>query len=113
MLNRNNGNNNFLFNWEYPNQSIVAVLHSHSEKINLFLELNDDFIIQVKWEIYDEKKEEYTFKRFAGNKFAKCQFINFVKDRINFKYEPTNNYTASNEYLMIDEIYGMIDLKLI
>lgn len=68
-----------LFEWERPNVSITALDYLDNEEIIfLFLQLADDLIIHVTWNIHSPDFEQVSFEYFSGEKLTKQQFLNKV-----------------------------------
>lgn len=69
-----------LFNWDRPNESITAIYYySEEEPSYLFLQLDDDLIIHVDWNLRDEEKDDASFEYFSGDKLTKEEFLERVQ----------------------------------
>lgn len=73
-----------LFEWECPNSSITALDYLNNEEtIFLFIQLTENLIVYVNWNIHSPDFDQVSFEYFSGEKLTKQQFLDKVNQIVN------------------------------
>jgi competence CoiA-like predicted nuclease len=108
-IHKANGYNHLVFKWDNANKAVLAA-YDHYKRGNLFLfiQISEEKIVQVSWVPFDEKKENFTFKAFAGYIRTKVEVIEFIKSKIDYGWNETPNYEKTDEYYHFLQLLEMV-----
>lgn len=113
-IHKANGPNHLVFKWNNANKSVLAAYDHHKRKnLFLFIQIAEDMIVQVSWVPFDEKKENFTFKAFAGYIRTKVEVIEFIKSKIDYSWNETPNYEKTDEYFHFLQLLEMMKFGVI
>jgi hypothetical protein len=104
------GYNDLIFKWLNPNNAVLAGLDSRGDgAVTLFIQIQDDKLVEVKWVPYDEKKESESFKYFRGYIRTKQEVIQSIKGEIDLNWKPTPDFEKTDDYWHFEHLLEMID----
>jgi competence CoiA-like predicted nuclease len=113
-IHKSNGANNLVFKWNNANKAVLAAYDNHKRgNLFLFLQIAEDKIVQVSWVPFDDKKEQFTFKAFAGYIRTKAEVIGIIKSKVDLDWKETPNYEKTNEYFKFLQLLEMIEFRVI
>lgn len=104
------GYNDLMFKWLNANKAVLAGVDSRGDgAVTLFIQIQDDKLVQVRWNLYDQEKEIYSFKYFRGYIKNKKEVISLIKTQINQSWKPTPNYEKTHDYWHFLQLLDGID----
>jgi hypothetical protein len=102
--------NDLMFKWLNANKAVLAGVDSRGDgAVTLFIQIQDDKLVQVRWNLYDQKKEIYSFKYFRGYIKNKKEVISLINTKIDQSWKPTPNYEKTDDYWNFLQLLDGID----
>ena len=102
--------NGEMYKWDYPKNTILG---AHDRNSDIYLQVEDNLILEIIWISEDKYKEKESLKYFVANEISSNFFVDVIMSRTNMMYKPTKDYTSTFEYEgyidhcdYIDIVYG-------
>jgi hypothetical protein len=104
------GYNDLVYEWKNANKAVLAGVDSRGDgAVTLFIQIQDDKLVEVFWNLKDEQKEINSFKYFRGYLRSRQEVIRIIKAEIVTKWTPTQDYEKTEDYWQFLHLLEMID----
>jgi hypothetical protein len=92
------------------NKAVLAGVDTRGEgAVTLFIQIQDDKLVEVRWNLKDEEKEINSFKYFRGYIRTRQEVIQSIKDEIDLNWKPTPDFEKTDDYWHFEHLLEMID----
>jgi hypothetical protein len=104
------GHNDLIFKWLNANKAVLAGVDNRGDgSVTLFIQIQDDKLVEVRWNLKDEEKEINSFKYFRGYIRTRQEVIQSIKDEIDLNWKPTPDFEKTDDYWHFEHLLEMID----
>jgi hypothetical protein len=104
------GHNDLIFKWLNANKAVLAGVDNRGDgSVTLFIQIQDDKLVEVRWNLKDEEKEINSFKYFRGYIRTRQEVINLIRSKIDINWKSTPNYEKTDNYWHFTHLLEMID----
>jgi hypothetical protein len=108
-IHKSYGYNNLMFKWLNANKAVLAGVDNRGDgAVNLFIQIQDDKLVEVQWNLNDQEKEIYSFKYFRGYIKNKKEVISYIRSSIDPNWKPTPNFEKTDDYWHFEHLLEMI-----
>ena len=108
-IHKSYGYNNLMFKWLNANKAVLAGVDNREDgAVTLFIQIQDDKLIEVRWNLNDQEKEIYSFKYFRGYVRNRQEVINLIRSKIDINWKPTPDYEKTDYYCHLKHLLEMI-----
>lgn len=104
------GYKDLIFKWLNANKAVLAGVDNRGNgAVTLFIQIQDDKLVEVKWNLKDEEKEINSFKFFRGYVRSRKEVISLIKSKIDSDWKPTPRFEKTDDYWYFKQLLEMID----